>query len=441
MNGRLPFLTLPDPLISGEGAIDPLGLATIGDHLANYLLPGLRARMARPRFVTAIAVAAAVCDGLEDQISVDGMSPAHQVFEWLLVEAFVRECPPDAVMRTPGIQKAREVIQSKDSMCARTYLKTPGVFGFHGVYKPLAQYLRIVDDEMRLGDFGYELLDVWQVEQELSGFLSGTANGGGGRAIRQILRTAVEDGLTAGRTSRGPGWQGWRILAKHLAPSSIGRKEGTYIRRMFEDPEADPRGEVFRLLASVPIDPSDREYGVTQSVLVPGASEVLKSRIKCINAYEGACAVVEEAFDWIRYLSTNSIGQPISAEKYSKEPRTGQLARALPLAIAEVENAVAVGPSNVQHLFADLAAAFDGVRDAPTLFEAILVRHEQVQIAKPPEGKRSWFERGDSSSAMVRPPYRTHERPTGERGWNRPYRVDAALSFLADLKAPGDGQV
>src|SRR5438105_7434140 len=157
MSVSLPFLTLPDPLITGEGALDPLGLSMIGDHLANQILPGLRARMSRPRFVTAIAVSAAVCDGLEDKFAGDGITPAYLVFEWLLVEAFVRAGKPEATLRTPGTQKAQEVRASGDAMCARTYLKTPNVFGFHGVYKPLARALDVVDEHMCLSDKGVEL--------------------------------------------------------------------------------------------------------------------------------------------------------------------------------------------------------------------------------------------------------------------------------------------
>src|SRR5437899_2268241 len=76
----LPFLTLPDPPQSGEGALDPLGMATIGDRLADWVLPGMTARMSRPRFLTAIAVSAVVCDGLEETVAADGMTPAYLVF-------------------------------------------------------------------------------------------------------------------------------------------------------------------------------------------------------------------------------------------------------------------------------------------------------------------------------------------------------------------------
>ncbi len=71
----LPFLTAPDPAVSGEGAIDPLGFATVGDRLADWFLPGMTARMIRPRFLTAIAVSAVVCEGMEEEIAADRVTP------------------------------------------------------------------------------------------------------------------------------------------------------------------------------------------------------------------------------------------------------------------------------------------------------------------------------------------------------------------------------
>jgi hypothetical protein len=138
MISGLPFLTLPDPEIETEGALDPLGLSAIGDRLADEILPGLRARMSRPRFLTAIAVSAAVCDGLEDKVADDHVTPAYLVFEWLLVEGFVRAGDRETTRGTPGTLKGQAVKNSGQAMCARTYLRAPSIFGFHGVYKSLA---------------------------------------------------------------------------------------------------------------------------------------------------------------------------------------------------------------------------------------------------------------------------------------------------------------
>ena len=434
MGASLPFLTLTDPLVSGEGALDPLGLAMVGDRLADQILPGLRARMSRPRFLTAIAVSAAVCDGLEDRLAADGITPDYLVFEWLMVEAFVREGDREKTLRTPGTLKAQDVRDSGERMCARTYLKTPTVFGFHGIYKPLARNLGIVDDDLRLSDRGFELLKIWQTEQGLDGFLESAAGGGPGRSIRHALRSAVEDGLAAGYTSRSGGWQGWSVLARHLPLTDAAPKEAAYLLRLLRDPEAAPRGEVFELLEEADGESDASEQELTQNFLMPKASRELAAHLKAIVAYEQVCGVLEEAFTWIQFLSTHSRDRPISADTFANDGRGRELASELPKKVAAAEQALAIAPLHVQQMFAQLAKAFDGVRDAQGLFEAILARHQDVQQAKPPEGKRSWFDRDATGATFVRVPYRVTERPQSEHVWNRPYRIAATLSFLDDLK-------
>ncbi|HVC12265.1 MAG TPA: hypothetical protein VNE59_11555 [Burkholderiales bacterium] len=420
--------------MTGEGALDPLGLSMIGDHLANQILPGLRARMSRPRFVTAIAVSAAVCEGLEERFSADGVTPAYLVFEWLVVEAFVRAGKPEATRHTPGTQKAQDARASQDAMCARNYLKTPTVFGFHGVYKPIARHLGVVDDNLRLSDRGYELLKVWQSEQRLEGFLENTSGGGAGRSARQTLRAAVDEGLAVGHTARSGGWQGWTILAEHLAPANAGPREAAVIERLLADSEAAPRGEIFKLLREGGEIEDSSEDAITRSLLLPKAGSDLAGRLKAIAAYEKVCGILEEAFNWICFLSTHSQARPITAQTFATESRPRELTKELPAAIRNAEGAMSVSPLNAQQLFGELLKGFDGVRDAQLLFEAVLRRHEQVQKDKPPEGKRSWFERSPNGETFVRPPYLAVERPERDRGWNRPYRIATVASFLDDLK-------
>jgi hypothetical protein len=302
----LPFLSLPDPKVSGEGALDPLGLATIADRLADWILPGFTARMARPRFLTAMAVAAVVCDGFEDEATADG-TPAHLVFEWHLVEAFVRAAERATVSRTPGIDKATTARNEGVPMSARRYLKTPMVFGFHGVYKRLGRHLGVVDDELTLGESGYALLKVWEREQGIPRFVESIGRGGS-HAFRETVRAAVIDGVAAGCTKRSSGWRGWEMLAKHLSPGLAGKRERETIR--------------FLLL--------------------------------------------------------------------SKE-----------------------------------------------LFDAMLRRHAEVQKAKPPDGKREWFEPTPDGRVFVRPPYRLDDEPEPREWWPRPYRLDAVRSFCRDLEGNG----
>ena len=54
------------------------------------------------------------------------------------MESLVRWLRTAAPTGIPGSRKARAVIGNDQRLSAPTYLKSPTVFGFHGVYKPFA---------------------------------------------------------------------------------------------------------------------------------------------------------------------------------------------------------------------------------------------------------------------------------------------------------------
>ena len=438
MNSGLPFLTLPDPEIETEGALDPLGLSAIGDRLADEILPGLRARMARPRFLTAIAVSAAVCEGLEDKVANDHVTPAYLIFEWLLVEGFVRAGNREDTVGTPGTLKVQAVKNSGESMCARTYLRVPSIFGFHGVYKPLAWHLGIVDDDFRLADNGYALLKAWQMDRGLDGFLTSSTSTGEGTKVRQLLRSAVEDGLREACTRRSTSWQGWTLLAQHLAPGLVGKGEAAFLYELLNDIRGEPRREVFRLLERVPDGlPESR---IVMQWLLPTASEDLKRRLSAIAEFEKMCSLLERAFDWARYLSTKAGARAIDGKDFSDSDVARQISEQLPSAISRAEDALdrAATPGVKQNVAA-LSGGFDKVSTAAGLFEAVLARHTYVQKAKKPDGKRDWFERAPDGSAFVRVPYRQSREPESREWWNRPYRIETVRFFRSDLEAGAHG--
>ena len=91
---QLPHLSSYDPGLAGEGSLDPLGLASIADKLAEEVLPSVTARMSRIRFLTATAVATRVTEPFSDELASDGVTPPYLAFEWLLVEALARRSAP-----------------------------------------------------------------------------------------------------------------------------------------------------------------------------------------------------------------------------------------------------------------------------------------------------------------------------------------------------------
>src|SRR6185295_3447431 len=97
---------------------------------------------------TAMAVCAAVCEGIEEQVAPDGVTPTFVVFEWLVVESFIRAASREDTIHTPGMLKARTAKDDGEPMSASAYLRIPTIFGFHGIYRPLARQAGIVDEDM-----------------------------------------------------------------------------------------------------------------------------------------------------------------------------------------------------------------------------------------------------------------------------------------------------
>lgn len=149
----LPTLSEYDLALSSEGSIDPLGLYSIADALGVRLVPGVRERQGFPRFLTVMAITALVCERFDDEaVAADDVSEPWQVFEWYVVEGLVRTARmDDEIQGVPGREQARTAIKNRLPLSADRYLKTPTVFGFHGVYRLLSKTLG-VESAGRLGD-------------------------------------------------------------------------------------------------------------------------------------------------------------------------------------------------------------------------------------------------------------------------------------------------
>ena len=201
-----------------------------------------------PRFLTAIAVGAAINRDLDEEfLAADGQSEPYMVYEWHAVEGLFLKRAEDGLSGLPGILKTRECIKQGLKLSAARYLKTASVFGFHGVYRLLANNLDIVRDGW-LGDNGYELLSVWEKEQRLTGFISG--NGGNGAGIRSLIQAAIKDALNKGRVDRSSTWKGWDFFGQHLFPNKIPDQERATLVRMLSSSREANRNEVLRFLIS-----------------------------------------------------------------------------------------------------------------------------------------------------------------------------------------------
>lgn len=429
MNGlTLPHLSAYDPDTLGEGTMWPLGLAGIADRLADLILPGLRARMNRIRFLTAIAVRSAVTADLEDIPPGDGVSTPALVFEWYVIEAIARrdDLPREATQSVPGIDKARAARTRDAHLDAQSYLKTPKVFGFHGVYNPLAQSLEIVDRDMGLGLRGAELVGVWEREQELPGLLDG--QGGDGTVTAKYFREEIRKALQSGRITTKSRSYIWHTLRESLRPDGAGPQERKLLWQWLRDETEPIRSELAGLVATVRDQHLD-EAEVLRAVR-GSAGRDLKQRLDAILAYEHLANLLMAAYDQMRYLCSQQAG-PLSFADAAKNEvvahAAGETPAAFRRAIEELE------AHDLAHDLDVLVGEFAHPMQPADFASMLVTHHERIQGDKPPNGKRSWFDR-EPDGVRVRIAYEVDEPTQPDGSFVHPYRIHALRQFVDDLQ-------
>jgi hypothetical protein len=384
--------------------------------------------MSRIRFLTAMAVGAVATEPIYDAIAADGVSPAYLAYEWLVAEAIARDAalPRAATLGVAGIDKARSVVVRRAHMDSRSYLKTPKVFGFHGIYKRLARALDVIDANMLLGPAGDRLLRAWEEEQELPGFVDRVGGTTGGR-LAATIEKAVSDALSNAHLTVSFSSHLWSKLVRPLRLDGALPQERELLMELLVDPDEPIRREL--ILRIRDLDGVVAEFEVVRA-LADAASHPLSARLVAIDAYERVAEMLTAGLTTLQRVSTGHGTSPIAFDAVESHPILVEAARELPAAVREVEHRL--GELGEVVLQATMAlAAFESVTGPPDLAEALLDRHEQVQEAK---GKRPWFER-TPRGFVVRPLYRTGADSEIVGAYVHPYRILAVRSFLDDLAA------
>jgi hypothetical protein len=422
----LPELSQYDPPMAGEGSLDPMGLAAISDRLADRLVPGLRSRMQRVRFVTAMAVGAMAYETLGDELPTDGISTPAICFEWLVIEGFVRRLPPQQFpLGIPGSQKARAVTNRKQRLSAATYLKGPSVFGFNGVYKPFAVDAGVVGSELEPGPRCAELVRAWEQEHGFVGFADAVPGTDGGR-LRANIREEVRASLRAGRCTTNPG--GWLFgqLAGSLSPDRAWPNEQRTLRSLLMLGEHENRAELAAHLDDVDGDLSEAEL---LAAVRPSCSASLGSIVDAVVSYERFAALVDAAFRTLCAVSHSMGAQPLTPKHVEAHKMVVRCARELPGHYRKAaEQMAAIGSdSGLEERLGEFAIPCSPVG----LVELLLAHHERVQALKPPNGKRTWFE-PLRNGWVIRAPYGTAEQPELGPSFVHPVRIAAMRRFLKD---------
>jgi hypothetical protein len=432
---KAPFSSEFDPSEEAEGSIDPLGLQPEYDRLADRLLPAVTVRMGHPRFLTAMALGASVCEGWDlDATAADDITPPWLVWEWFVVEAFVRAADSlSGRSGVPGGLKVRQAINMKRPVCESSYLKTPSAFGFTGVFRRLARNIGILTSDGLLDDGGYELIMAWAKDQGLDGIIESPS--GDGRAFRDRLRRAVSQGMEKGQTTYQSG-DFWRELAVRLDPLKPGNREKKVMLDRIASLSGPP--EMITLLKDAIIGRGGVSERKDEAPFIrklsKSAPTELNQLLTAIDAYEEFGRSITNAFDGLRYCATSNGGAPVDVSEFSNSKAAKSVLATLGSSVARIRSHPTLLEWDKNGL-AQGVERFEGVRTLADLFAATLEHHERVQRDKPPNGKRPWFDRTTHGKVLLRSGYTLGEPPDLQADYVHEYRIPTFSNFLGELEA------
>jgi hypothetical protein len=431
LNMALPYLTAFDPPGAGEGSLDPLGLYQIADQMAVGLVPAVRERMIRIRLLSAITVGALVTEGLEEGSRSLNASP-QLVWEWLVVEALVRRRSTEGeLFGVPGSVVARRALRDRGYLDASGYLKTPRVFGFHGVYKRLTSFLGLTDTHLSPGPAAERLVDAWA---------RGVGMGGieGARPTLRAWAAGIRRSLRENPPRTNPGWSAgsWETLAAAFTPSPIPLRERRVIRELLlsrTPPSLGALPDIWEIQEEHP-DASTSEEALHKRL--QAKNPAYRPLLRAVAAYEEFARSLQDAFDLLRaeagsgrshdYLVPHIAGDKDFAR--SVEGLHGRFERAY-RALAEA------GPEGLTWagLFQDRFRPFAEPVESAACAMALCAHHEAIQRGKSDEGKRPWFDRTGSDRIFIRHGYRIPRPEIQPKRYVHPYRGAPVRRFRADL--------
>ena len=429
MSVVLPSLTSFDPETSSEGTLDPLGLYLVADQLATRLVPAVRERMQRIRFLSAMAVGAIVTAEFESSSNDDGCAP-WLVWEWLVVESLLRSPNVASELRgVPGTLVTKRALNSHKYLDERSYLKTPRIFGFHGVYKRLAIHLGLVDVHMNPQSGAEELVLACARDQGWSSL----------RDANQMLdkwRTGVRRSLEASPPRTHTNWNGddWEQLAQSLKPDGAGKHERKVLSRLLLNTDHRALGALPDIW-SLQEDLDDESYGEERvveelKVRTPGLLPLLDA----ISLYEAFCRKLSDGFNLIRRQSVRADIRGLNVKDLGNEIDFEN-------AIANLSSAFESAYSSLQAIDSGLASQFDerfkNFSD-PMLPSDISItlceHHEAIQKGKSESGKRAWFDRLGDDRIYLRQQYRDNVAEPMPNRFVHDYRGRPIRNFYKDIR-------
>jgi len=466
----LPRPTEYDPSEDPAGSVDPLGTLPLAERLADILLPGLTARMWRPRLLTYVALASLIAERVDRRgEGGDVWLEARLAFERIFVSALARQLESqegennwdEATALLPGKRLAQRALKNHDTPLGRhNFLKGQATNGPFGVMARLARELDIVrKEDDRLGENGWTLLAKWAKERGIP-FASLLPETGEQSAdtiwLERYVRATAQHRERGWRTSN---WEGWQELANILRLDGAGREEKKFLRELLA--QNPVRMRFLELLQQKDVR---KAYGAakrlgsreqerralrkirTLTKIKSGPDRVIHGASLIITSYEDVASLLEVAFDTVRWgvqhgegcVTTSSMPKDMAK---SLNKIFSELCKAAKHLNRNLEHRAELQKNGLQDEAARELAEFvqlvEECEKPDRLIDTLLKLHHQVQQRR---GRGMWVSREGHAGALAVMPgygYPGQDPPDIRRRFVHTFRIPNAYSFLHDLGRKG----
>lgn len=425
------YTTELDALTNGGGSLDPMGLYAIADRLATLMVPGVRERMSNLRYLTAAAVGAELCREIKPQQGWQTRTQPYMAFEWHMVQGWIFQFQKDqeSIAGMPGIQKAQECFDRGLPLDASRYLKTAAVFGFHGVYRTLAQNLGVVDDQNRLMGVGTELAAIIQSQY------SKQYPDRKWKDHKQLLIRAVGESLEKGEASRKWNWDIHGRMAHLLKPHAITLEEQMILSRALFSAEHQHRKAMLDFLGK---DGADVWTKTSNERLIYNELESktdgdTAALIRAILNYEFLSRLLHDAFHSL--LAVLEQGGRVQTSALLSLPAVKRAWNSVPAALNQALNAfreAGLEPERqrLEKGFHDFTKVFSSVEG----FVQELHRHHlNIQRSKGRNGKQPWIRVSDDGHWVADIRGRAEKFELDSNDFVHQYRCTPLFNFLKTL--------
>jgi hypothetical protein len=433
-----------DPAAAEEGKLDPLGLASIADRISIYTMPGFLERHRRLRFLTIIAIGIDLIDDVEVELEPEEWKVSFwEAYEWLIVSALVTKIEDSNELRgLPGSNKIRTCKDKKISVTSDRYLAISSVFGFHGVYKFLANNLKISiqskNGNQQLGENGKALLEAWIEDQNLSGFRKG-ANGNGSDLRKQMIR-AIKNSLKNGESTEKWNSPLYEQIALHFNHNRIGKKEKTILRKALKNDTEHHREQFFEFAVSkeaVKIHNEtkytlEEEFHFYRKLINAPISPTLKVGVNATIEYEQFARLLTNAFnESMQFLNDNPRGKT-----YNDLSQLNHVVKAAQEISKQFEKTFAACRDIHNENWTQRFAPFQWCgqkMNSSQLIRNLIEHHLETQKRKLPNSKRPFLEVTVAELLLGRPGLFNDDPTPVENQFVHNHRLSPTIAFLKDL--------